>query len=128
VDLFRFSNVSIDGGFVQMQVLVPGSFGEDVILSSTALDNLNRAYYAVASKEFLFKTEGIKIGLARKIFVPVIGRVSDSSDDKLLRGEYVLLIVSRNTVTELNNYTGYEADGNSVIAVYRLPNKPLVRF
>jgi len=29
---------------------------------------------------------------------------------------------------DTENYTGYEDNGNSVIAVYRLPNKPLLRF
>ncbi len=128
VDLFRFPTFSVDGGFVQVPVLVPGSFGTDVTFSTAVTDNLSRAYYSVADKEFLFKGEGIKIGLARKMFVPILARVAESSDDKLLRGEYVLLIVSRNTILELENYAGYEADGNSVIAVYRLPNKPIMRF
>ena len=128
VDLFRFSNFSVDGGFVQMPVFVPGSFGENVTLSSSALDNLKRTYYSTANKEFKFTTEAIKIGLARKIFVPIIARINNASDNKLLRGEYVLLIVSRNAFLDTENYTGYEDDGNSVIAVYRLPNKPLLRF
>lgn len=111
-----------------MPVYVPGSFGEDVTFSTPSADNLNRSYYSNASKEFLFKSEGIKIGLARKIFIPILARVSKSSDLKLLRGEYVLLIVSRNVLMDLDNYTGFELNGNSVIAVYRLPNKPMVRF
>ena len=128
VDLFRFSNFSVDGGFVQMPVFVPGSFGENVTLSSSAQDNLKRTYYSTANKEFKFTTEAIKIGLARKIFVPIIARINNASDNKLLRGEYVLLIVSRNAFLDTENYTGYEDNGNSVIAVYRLPNKPLLRF
>lgn len=128
VDLFRFPDFSIDNGFVQMPVYVPGSFGENITLSSSALDNLSRTYYSIANKEFKFTTEAIKIGIARKIFIPIIARISSASDNKLLRGEYVLLIVSRNAFLNTENYTGYEEDGNSVIAVYRLPNKPLLRF
>ncbi|RKY78127.1 hypothetical protein DRQ07_07910, partial [candidate division KSB1 bacterium] len=128
IDLFRFSNFSVDGGFVQMPVFVPGSFGENVTLSNSVLDNLNRTYYSTVNKEFKFTTETIKIGLARKIFVPIIARINNASDNKLLRGEYVLLIVSRNAFLDTENYTGYEDNGNSVIAVYRLPNKPLLRF
>ena len=128
IDLFRFSNFSVDGGFVQMPVFVPGSFGKNVTLSSSAQDNLKRTYYSTANKEFKFTTEAIKIGLARKIFVPIIARINNASDNKLLRGEYVLLIVSRNAFLDTENYTGYEDNGNSVIAVYRLPNKPLLRF
>jgi len=127
LDLFRFSNFSVDSGFVQMPVFVPGSFGEELDLSIIAEDNNQRAYYNTCSKDFQFITEGIQIGVPRKIFMGVIARVKESSDGKLLKGEYVLLVISRNELLELGNYTGYSANDNSVIAVYRLPNKPIVR-
>lgn len=128
IDLIRFRNFSIDSGFVQVPVIIPGSFGNNITLSSVTLDNLSRSYYGTSSKEFKFISEDIKIGLARKIFIPILARVKTASDNKLLRGEYLLLIVSRNELNGIENYTGYEEEGNSVIAVYRLPYKPLLRF
>ena len=127
LDYLRFSNFTLDSGFAQMPVYVPGSFGEDLELSIIAEDNNQRAFYSVCSKDFQFITEGLKIAVPRKIFIGVIARVKESSDGKLLKGEYILLIISRNELLELGNYTGYSADDKSVIAVYRLPNKPIVR-
>jgi len=127
LDLFRFSNISLDSGFVQMPVYVPGSFGEDLELSIIAEDSSQRGFYNTCSKDFQFVTEGLQIAVPRKIFIGVIARVKESSDGKLLKGEYVLLVISRNELLELGNYTGYSADDKSVIAVYRLPNKPIVR-
>jgi len=125
VDRMRFPNFSIDGGYAQLPVLLPGSLGEELTLSGKATDYAGRVFYNICSQEFTFSGEGLKIGLARKIFVPILCRVMIASDNKLLRGEYVLVIVSRNALNELDNYTGYELSGKSVMAVYRLPNKPL---
>jgi photosystem II stability/assembly factor-like uncharacterized protein len=127
MDLLRFSNFTIDSGFAQMPVFVPGSFGEELELSIIAEDSDQRAFYSVCSKDFQFITEGLEIAVPRKVFIGVIARVKESSDGKLLRGEYVLLVISRNELLELGNYTGYSANDKSVIAVYRLPNKPIVR-
>lgn len=128
IDLLRFPTFSVDGGFVQMPIYVTGTLGDEFMLSVPALDYSNRTYYSVCSKEFKYTTEAIRIGLMRKIFVPLLGRVISASDNKLLKGEYVLLIVSRNALMETDNYTGYEAGEKSVIAVYRLSNKPLSRI
>lgn len=127
MDLLRFSNFTVDSGFAQMPVFIPGSFGEELELSIIAEDSDQRAFYSVCSKDFQFITEGIEIAVPRKIFIGVIARVKESSDDKLLKGEYVLLIISRNELLELGNYTGYSVNDKSVIAVYRLPNKPIIR-
>jgi len=126
-DRLRFSNISLDTGFVQMPVYVPGSLGTELELSDIKSDNNGRAYYNNCSRDFQFITEGLQIAVPRKIFIGVGARVKESSDGKLLKGEYVLLVISRNELMELGNYTGYKADDNSVIAVYRLPNKPIVR-
>jgi hypothetical protein len=128
IDLLRFPTFSVNGGFVQMPIYVTGALGDELMLSVPALDYSNRTYYSVCSKEFKYTTEAIRIGLMRKIFVPLLGRVLSASDNKLLKGEYVLLIVSRNALMETDNYTGYEAGEKSVIAVYRLSNKPLSRI
>ncbi len=127
LDRFRFPDITLDNGYVQMPVYVPGSFGAELDLSIIADDNNGRAFYSVCSRDFQFITEGLQIAIPRKIFMGVVARVKESSDGKLLKGEYVLLVISRNELLELGNYTGYSADDKSVIAVYRLPNKPIVR-
>jgi len=49
-------------------------------------------------------------------------------DVRFLRGEQVLMIVSRSALLATSNYAGYKAEDTSVIALYRLPNKPLMRI
>jgi photosystem II stability/assembly factor-like uncharacterized protein len=128
IELLRFSNFSVDGGFVQLQAYVPGNFGNDLTFSGITKDNLQRSFYNVCSKNFSFVTEGLLINAPRKIFISTIGRVKSASDNKFVKGEYVLVIVSRTAFMEtLENYTGFEADDKSVIAIYHLPNKPISR-
>jgi hypothetical protein len=52
----------------------------------------------------------------------------NSSDGRLLKGEYVMLIFSRNDFLSLENYTGYKPNEKCAIAIYRLPNRPIVRI
>jgi hypothetical protein len=124
---FRFHNYSVDTGFVQLPVVVPGTFQQSFTLSSPAADSLNRSYYSVCSIEPEFSAEGLLVGTPRKSYLPVLVRVLESSDLKLLRGEYLMLIFSRPLNTEKENSAGYTSGGDDSIAVYRLPNKPLGR-
>jgi len=126
LDLLRFVNFSIDSGFVQMPVYIPGSFGEEMTFSGLTIDNLFRTYYSTCDKEFTFRTEDIRIGVPRKIYIAMIGRVKENST-QLLRGEYVLVVISRDSLLETENYVGCETGATNAISVYRLPNKPLIR-
>jgi photosystem II stability/assembly factor-like uncharacterized protein len=126
VEPMRFPTFSVDGGFVELPVFVPGSLGT-LTFSNSTKDAQQRSYYSSCSKEFTFRTEGLLIGAPRKIFVGAIGRVLDSSDNRLLKGEYLLVIFSRNALTDTENFTGFQNNGNSMIAIYRLPNRPITR-
>jgi hypothetical protein len=127
IEPMRFSGFSIDSGFAKMPAFIPGSLGSSFVLSSILKDYRDRYFYSVCGTEFKFVTDNLKIGEPRKIFIPILVRVKESSDDTLLKGEYLMMIVSRTAYLETDNYTGYEADGVSVMAVYRLPNKPIAR-
>jgi hypothetical protein len=126
VEPMRFPTFSVDGGFAQLPVLVPGSLGT-LTFSNPLRDSQQRSYYSSCSKEFIFRTEGLLIGSPRKIFMGAIGRVNSSSDSRLLRGEYILVIFSRNALLDTDNFTGFKNNDNSVIALYRVPNRPITR-
>jgi photosystem II stability/assembly factor-like uncharacterized protein len=126
VEPMRFPTFSVDGGFVQMPIKVPGSLGT-LTFSNSTKDSQQRSYYSSCSKEFIFRIEGLLIGAPRKIFVGAIGRVLNSSDNRLLKGEYLLVVFSRNALIDTENFTGFQNNGNSVIAIYRLPNRPITR-
>jgi hypothetical protein len=128
VEPLKFANFSIDGGFVQLPAYVPGNLGGVLNLSNPQKDNQQRFFFGTCAKDFVFRTEGLLIPAPRKIFTGLLGRVLSSSDSKLLRGEYILMIVSRNDFLSLENSTGFSANNKSVIAIYRLPNRPIVRI
>lgn len=127
LDLFRFVDFSVSGGFVQMPVIIPGSFGDELTLSNLTQDNLFRPFYSTCDKDFIFRVEGIKTAVPRKIFIAMIGRVKESTT-QLLKGEYVLIIASKASLLSIENSVGYETGSSNVIGVYRLPNKPLTRI
>ena len=127
IEPMRFSGFSIDSGFAKMPAFIPGSLGSSFVLSSATKDDLDRYFYSVCGTEFKFITDNLRVGEPRKIFIPILVRVKESSDGRLLKGEYLLMVVSRTAHTETDNYTGYETDGVSVMAMYRLPNKPISR-
>jgi len=127
IEPMRFVSFSVDGGFAKMPAYSSGNFDGDITVSTPAEDKMTRNFYSACSKEFTFSTEGLRIGSPRKIFIGAIGEVRSSTDNKFLVGEYVLVIFSRNAFMDTNNYTGYINGDKSVIAVYRLPNRPLIR-
>jgi hypothetical protein len=128
IEPLRFSTVSIDSGFAELPILVPGNLREELTLSSPLADGQSRSYYSVCSDEFIFRAENLRIGAPRKMFMAVVAQVLSSPDLRLIRGEQVLMIISRSALLETGNYAGYKADDTSVIALYRLPNKPLLRI
>lgn len=127
LDPLVFNNFKTDGGYVDMPVYVPANPGESITLTIPAQDNLSRAYYSTCSKDLLYYTEGLSAAVRRKLFVSCIARVVSVSDGKFLPGEYLLLIFSRSEFLSTENYTGYQNGIGSVMAIYRLKNKPLTR-
>ena len=128
IEPLRFANFSIDGGFAQLPAYVPGNLSGVFNLSIPTKDNLSRYFYSVNSKKFDFRTEGLLTPVSRKVFVGILGRVLTASDNRLLCGEYVLMIVSQDVFLNLENSVGFNANGNSAIAIYRLPNRPTMRI
>jgi hypothetical protein len=127
IDFMQFSNFSIDSGFAQVPVSIPGSFADSIVLSSATLDAAVRSFYSIAFKEFIFSGEGLQFSTPRKVFLPIIARVNDPTNKIYMHGEYVLVIFSRGIITETENRTGYFSNGNCSISIYRLPNRPISR-
>ena len=128
IEPMQFTNVSVDGGFIQLLACIPGNMGGILNLSNPQKDNQQRFFYGTSAKDFVFRTEGLLVPAPRKIFTGLLGKVLFSSDNKLLCGEYILIIISRNDFLNLSNSTGFLVNNKSVIAVYRLPNRPIVRI
>jgi hypothetical protein len=123
-----FSNFSIDSGFVNLPTYVPANLGESLTFSLVTTDNLSRSFYSNCSKEFTVITGGLKTGCPRKNFIAIVGRISSSTDNSLLKGEYILIIFSRNEFLDIENIAGFIADNKTAVAIYRLPNRPLARI
>jgi photosystem II stability/assembly factor-like uncharacterized protein len=122
----QLANYLIDSGFVQLPVTIPGNFsGKEFTLSSPTTDNLSRSFYSHCSCELKFRAEGLQKTVPRKIYLPMIAKVKNSS--LFMSGEYVLIIFSRPSITDKENITGYFTGGNCSISVYRLPNRPINR-
>jgi Uncharacterized protein related to plant photosystem II stability/assembly factor len=127
IEPLKFANFSVDGGFAQLPVYVPGNLGEILNLSNPVKDNLSRYFYSISSRGFNFRTEGLLTPISRKVFAGILGRVLSASDNRLLHGEYVLMLISQDVFLNMENSAGSNAN-NSVIAIYRLPNRPTVRI
>jgi photosystem II stability/assembly factor-like uncharacterized protein len=127
LDPLQFANFTVESGFIQLPVYVPGSFGDIITFSVAAIDKVPRSYYSVASKEVIFQSEGLQLALPRKVFFATVARVNDPSNRIYMHGEYVILIFSRGVISETENQTGYYAGGNCSISIYRLPNRPISR-
>ena len=124
----RFPTITVGSGYAERSLVVPGSIEQIFTLSAPVQDNLGRWYYSRCSKEFVFETEGLTVGAPRKIFTPMLCLVESSSNNKFLRGEYVLVIISRNDHLSTDNLTGFKNGSNYVACVYRISNRPLTRI
>ena len=122
----QLANYFVSSGFIQIPITVPGSLGSSITLSSQALDKQNRSFYSVCSKELKFVGEGLQLAVPRKVYLPIIARVKEGNS-VFMNGEYILVIFSRPVINEKENVTGYFANGNCSIAVYRFPNRPISR-
>jgi len=128
LESLRFPNFSVTGGFISLPIYVPGNFGSALTFTGIATDNIGRVYYDTCSKELSLVTEGLLSYEPRKVFSGCLARVTSSSDNKFIVGEYILVVFSRSVFMDsLENWTGYEAGKNCAIAIYRLPNKPISR-
>jgi len=128
LESLRFSNFSMTGGFASLPIYVPGNWGDTLTFSGIAVDNIGRVYYDTCSKELSLVTEGLLSYEPRKVFSAGLARVTSSTDNKFIVGEYILVLFSRTVfMASRENWTGYKASNDCVIAIYRLPNKPISR-
>jgi len=123
-----FPNFQVDSGYAERPPVIPGSLGSQLTLSNPLKDNLDRWYYSVCSREFTLQAEGLTQSVPRKIYTPMLCLVQECSDARLVRGEYVMVVFSRNDHINTQNITGFENDSNYVACLYRLPYKPLTRI
>lgn len=123
----QLANYMVSGGFMQLPVNVPGSFlGSPITLSGVTQDSQERIFYSACSRELVFETEGLQLAVPRKVYLPLVARVQ-GGNSLFMNGEYILVIFSRPVISDKGNKTGYFANGNCSISVYRLPNRPLSR-
>jgi hypothetical protein len=123
-----FPTFTVDSGYVERPAIIPGSISRSFTLSVPRQDAMGRWFYSVCSSEFTMEAEGVKIGVPRKIFTPMLCLVEACSDNKFVRGEYVMVIFSKNEHMNLENVTGFINGANYAACVYRVPNRPLTRI
>jgi photosystem II stability/assembly factor-like uncharacterized protein len=142
VDDLDFINFSVDSGFVKLPAIISRTLGKTITLSNpnNVGDKLGRAYYTECSEDFRAQSEDLTIATPRKVFVPMIARIRSAITTPFLRGELVLLIVSKVYKARVDNSTGFYEDENveyqlgfteeaeTAVGVYRLSNKPIVRM
>lgn len=141
VDDMDFANYRIDTGFVKIPAIISQYIGEDLIFSdpNNIGDKLGRSYYQECSKDVIYNCESLTISTPRKVFIPFIARVRSKITRPFLRGEIVLVIMSKTYRARPENKTGfyyddnveykpnYNEEVNTSISIYKLNNKPLVR-
>ena len=125
-----------------MPAIVSRKLGEDLVftLPNNIGDKLGRTFYTKCSENFRFQCEALKHAVARKVFLPMVGRIRTDVISPFVRGEIVLIIFSKVFKARTENETGFFVDNNveyspgyfeeadTAIAVYRLTNYPTVRM
>lgn len=125
-DGLMFDKFSVDTGFVQLPIYVPGSPSEYITLSGVSTDLMGRTFYNTCSKEMRYYSEALAKETNRRVFLVFVVRVRSASDNKFLPGENLLMVMSR-TTKAVENVTGYIPNDTCAISLYRMPNKPLTR-
>jgi len=142
VDDLDFINYSIDSGFVKLPAIISRTLGKTITLSNpnNVGDSLGRAFYSECSENFRVQAEDLTIATPRKVFIPMIARIRSAVTEPFVRGELVLLVVSKVYKARIENSTGFYEDENeeyqpgyieeadTAVGVYRLANKPIVRM
>lgn len=142
VDDLDFTNFSVDTGLVKLPVLISRKIGEDITLSkpNNIGDRLGRTFYEECSQIFRFQAEALLHPVPRKVFIPMLVRVRSDLTKPFIRGEILMLVVSKVFKARINNEVGFYTDENveyspgyfeeadTAIGVYRLLNSPTVRI
>lgn len=141
VDDMDFAAYSVDTGFVKLPATIANYVGEDMTLSSpnNVGDRLGRSFYTDCNVDVYAQCDSMAISTPRKVFLPMVARVRSAVTSPLLRGEIVLLVMSKVYKARTDNIAGwfqdkgeeyapgYTEEAKTAICVYRLMNKPIVR-
>lgn len=142
IDDIDLINFTVETGFIKLPATISNNYSGDIIFSSpnNVGDSLGRTFYEEASKDLIYEALPLSISTPRKVFVPVLGRVRSDITKPFLRGELVLIIISKvykarnenkvGTFTDNGEEyrTGFFEEADTAINIYRLTNKPLVRM
>lgn len=102
--------------------------GGKLTVSNPSRDNFGRTFYQSTDVPLVFKAAPLTLGNPRKIFVPMLVRVTSSIVSPVLRGEVLLAIVSKSANTELENTVKMgSANSGAALALYRVQGMPLIR-
>jgi len=122
------SSFSVEGGFVSLPLRVFRNVGESMTLSSPNNDKLGRSFYQNSDEKLVYTAEGMSLGNPRKIFVPMLARVQSDITSPFVRGETVMVVVSKSLNTETTNEIRVGSDTtDTAVGVYRVPGLPLTR-
>lgn len=125
-DPLRFNTFSVDGGFVKVPALVPARTGGTVTFTNPSVDRLGRAFYSTCSRTMPVQAEGLTVPAARKVYSAFAARVVSAADARVLPGETLMVVMSRNE-SGTENTAGWETASKCAVAVYRMKNKPITR-
>jgi hypothetical protein len=119
----QLANYLVNSGFVQLPVLIPGTFlGSSISLTSIQTDSEERSYYSNCSRDINFYSEGLQSPVARKMYVPTLMRVTEDTS-LFKKGEYVLVVFSKTSLTEKENTVNSDC-----ISIYRVPGRQMSRL
>ena len=122
------TSVSETGGFLTLPMHVQRAVGSGITLSNPLSDSFGRSFYTVSDVQLLYKAAGMTVPQPRKLFVPMIGMVTSSISSPVLRGEYVLILVSQSRNMQLDNTLSVGPNGgDACVSIYRIPGMPLSR-
>ena len=116
------------GGILTMPMHLYRTVSGDITFSGPKSDNFGRHFYTLSDTQLLFKAPGLTLPNPRKIFVPMLAKVTSDVDSPVLRGEVVLLMVSQPRNTDLANTLSINSVlSTTCVSVYRIPGMPLLR-
>lgn len=142
IDDLNFTNFSVETGFVKLPAYISRKLGEDITFSlpNNIGDRLGRSFYSACTENFRFQSEGLVSAVPRKVFLPMVGRVRTDVIKPFVRGELVLIILSKVFKARSENEAGFFEDDNeeyspgyfeeskTAVAIYRMQNYPTVRI
>lgn len=118
----------VETGFTAVPLQDSPIVGGSLILSNPTMDRLGRAYYRNSDQNLTWSTRPMLKPAPRKVFVPLLVKVNSDVVAPFLRGEVLLMVVSKTLNMQLENVIDLGvASSDTQVALYRLPRMPMVR-